>query len=211
MSLLGTADASATYDSILVSELSPTQSSVGALAVKEKFEKMKKMSAGELDRYLKTKVVPVVLGPEGHHYMLDRHHTSLAMIYLKGNEARVYYRIAENQSALPLDAFWKMMSEKKFALLQDEQGLPIQAKDIPHGLQALKDDPYRSLAYYVRVKGGFKKSKQPFAEFLWANYFRTRVTLKKEKDPKGFWTLRKAVRLARIPEAKDLPGYIGKP
>jgi len=43
---------------------------------------------------------------------------------------------------------------------------------IPHHLQDLVDDVYRSVAGYVRKAGGFDKTRTAFAEFVWADFFR---------------------------------------
>ena len=71
----------------------------------------------------------------------------------------------------------------------------------------MRDDPYRSLAAFVRRKGGYMSSRTPHAEFLWANFFRTRISapLLEEDFDKAVGL---AVELARTEEAKDLPGYL---
>ena len=87
---------------------------------------------------------------------------------------------------------------------QDHFVHPINAKGIskplsalPKDLQCLKDDPYRSLAGFVRVAGGYRKTPAPFAEFQWADFFRTRIgakALRKRFDR----SVAKGVRLARM-------------
>ena len=79
----------------------------------------------------------------------------------------------------------------------------------PKRIAALVDDPYRSLAGLVRNAGGFAKDQAPFAEFLWADFFRPQVAARLiDKDPKR--ATREALRLARSDEARYLPGWSGK-
>jgi hypothetical protein len=75
-------------------------------------------------------------------------------------------------------------------------------------ITGLVDDPYRSLAEQVRIKGGYAKSDIPFAEFLWADFFRRRIPLGKRG------AITQSVRSAALmlcasPAAKHLPGWSG--
>ena len=73
-------------------------------------------------------------------------------------------------------------------------------------MKDLEDDPYRSLAGFVREGGGFQKTLTPYAEFLWADFYRTRIALKLVK--KNFArALQQAKRLATSADASALPGY----
>ena len=69
------------------------------------------------------------------------------------------------------------------------------------------DDPYRSLAGLARTEGAYTKGPEDyFIEFVWANFYRTRIKIKKGKD--GFVkALKKAVKLSHSPEASGQPGY----
>ena len=70
----------------------------------------------------------------------------------------------------------------------------------------LLDDPYRSLAGYVRNAGGFDKTPTAFAEFLWADFFRTRVTIGPTRADFNN-AVQRALPLAGSNEAAGLPGY----
>ena len=50
-------------------------------------------------------------------------------------------------------------------------------------LTKLQNDPYRSLAGLVRMAGGYAKVEAPFSEFLWADFFRPRVTARQISRP----------------------------
>ena len=53
----------------------------------------------------------------------------------------------------------------------------VESTTFRNHLEGLRDDPYRSLAGYVRNAGGFEKTPTAFAEFLWADFFRPRVEI----------------------------------
>lgn len=106
-------------------------------------------------------------------------------------------------------------------------GGPLNVSRLKKRLQDLQNDPCRSLAWYVRKRFGyFKDSANPiFAEFKWANFFRTRIQLGDALlDPDSGIDLRDilleeldederneivdyAVSLARSSQAEELPGY----
>lgn len=70
------------------------------------------------------------------------------------------------------------------------------------------DDPYRSLAGALRLRGGFAKDVTPFSEFLWADFLRHRVGRKLLKHDFAA-ALRRALRLAKTDGASYLPGWCG--
>jgi hypothetical protein len=80
--------------------------------------------------------------------------------------------------------------------------------ELPKRILDLRDDPYRSLAWLVREQNGFKQVSVPYMEFLWGNFFRSRIRI--EGGAEGYArALSAAMRICHSPEAKDLPGYIG--
>ena len=73
-------------------------------------------------------------------------------------------------------------------------------------------NPYRSLAGLVRQNGGFCKSFREFAEFAWADWFRSKFpTLDNQNLPSDpndkNATVDEAVEMAHSSEAQGLPGY----
>jgi hypothetical protein len=46
---------------------------------------------------------------------------------------------------------------------------PLDVEQLPQKVTGLTDDPYRSLAWAVRKRGGFQKTTASFSEFQWAN------------------------------------------
>jgi hypothetical protein len=77
---------------------------------------------------------------------------------------------------------------------------------LPQKVSELTDDPYRSLAWAVRERGGFQKTTVSFSEFQWANFFRKRIEIgSKPKDFKR--AVEAALQISHTAEAKGLPGY----
>lgn len=188
-----------------IQALRPTQFAVGGRAVEsKKNEIILKLSKGKLDKYLRANPVPVVLGPGDRTYMVDHHHLCSALI--KASQKEVEIETKEDWSNLSENTFWAKMQAANYVYLFDEKGKLRRLEDLPSRLDDLKEDPYRSLAYFVRKQGGFKKSSAPFAEFQWAQFFRSRVNL--GKGTKGFESaVQEALKLAHSKAAKDLPGY----
>ncbi len=194
-----------------LAELLPTQLTVGMRQVdhKEKHLRrlMKNKDPKKLEEFLKERPIPVVIGPGGKAYIIDHHHLGLAMLQAGFETARV--EIVDNFSdAKTQDEFWKKMEEKKYVHPYDENGKLKPVDDIPKHLTGLKDDPYRALAGFVREHMGFKKVMTPFAEFLWADYFRKIIPKDVIKDHFKK-ALRMAVKASRLPGAAHLPGYEG--
>jgi hypothetical protein len=105
-------------------------------------------------------------------------------------------------------AFWKWMfkSRNSYPFCQFGEG-PRKAIYLPRDIRGLADDPYRSLAWFVRKAGAFENSDKNYAEFKWANFFRARGLLDRNGLSELPRALPKAVKLAQSPEARRLPGY----
>jgi hypothetical protein len=191
-----------------IDRLRPTQASVGMLEVARKVRKINKMNSLELEGFLLINPVPVVKGFDGEYFLIDRHHLSRA--FLEAGYHYVYvYQVADLNDSENTEAFWREMEKTGFVYLKDEFGRTITPDQLPTKVSELKDDPYRSLAAYVRRFGGYTKDTTPFAEFKWANFFRTR--LKFENSEEGLKrVLPEALKLARSQEAAGLPGYISR-
>lgn len=186
-------------------DLRPTQFNLGLVEVSQRAEQLRLMSSSELVQYMKEHVAPVVIGPGGSLYILDRHHEARALLEI-GVE-RMAATIMADWSGLPEGEFWKRMENRRWVWLFDEGHGPLSPAALPQTVLQMTDDPYRSLAREVRKAGGFAKSPLPFAEFRWADYFRPRVpTAELRGDFEK--AVAAAAALAHDPAAKDLPGYI---
>jgi hypothetical protein len=190
--------------------LHPTQSAVGMREVRMRIAKMKWWSAKRRQRFMQEKTAPILIGPGNQVYLLDRHH--LARILLESKiEPVMCAEIKGNCAALSERDFWAMMRERKWVYLFDEAGRPLNdPSQLPKRIMDLRDDPYRSLSWLVREQNGYQNVNAPFLEFLWANFFRSRIKI--EAGNKGYdRALPAALRICHSPQAEDLPGYIPRP
>ena len=189
-------------------EFKPTQFAIGMLEVDEKIKIARELSKKKLHQYVLENPVPVVKSPRGEFYIVDHHHF-LAVCYHLGIR-KVAFRVVKDlsKSKLSYSAFWRWMAKSKntYPFCQFGEG-PRKALYLPRDIRGLADDPYRSLAWFVRKAGGFENSDKNFAEFKWANFFRKRRLLDREGPAGLAKSLVKAVALANSPLAKGLPGY----
>lgn len=186
--------------------LKPTQITVGMLQVHHKQKRLKELvrRPSELIDFILVHPIRVVLGPSSKVYVIDHHHLALALIREKFETAPM--DVDADFSTLTQTEFWKKMQARKFVHACDAHGCLRPISKIPDKLTELQDDPYRSLAGFAREAGAFNKVDIPFAEFLWADYFRVRIPLEVVK--KSFHkALKHAIKMARHPEAKHLPGF----
>lgn len=192
---------------IPILSLRPTQMTVGMREVKEKRRrwrqhKSKTKQAELLGRHM----IPVVHGPDGHHYVVDHHHLARAL-HDEGVE-NVLVTIIADLTMVDRDSFWLVLDSRRWVYPYDAKGVHHHYKDIPKSVADLKDDPFRSLAGELRRAGGFAKDTTPFSEFLWADFFRRRLS---RKSVAGDFekAVEKALSLARSSEAVYLPGWCG--
>jgi hypothetical protein len=187
--------------------LRPTQSAVGMKEVEIRAEKIGKMNAKELEHYLRKHVAPIAIGPGGVPYLLDHQHLARALLQAQAGKS-LYAEVKENWSKLPEPEFWTRMKEHDWVYLHDETGKPMpDPTSLPLTIGSMRDDPYRSLAWLVREKDGYRQTESPYADFHWADFFRAHVHLGTGTNAFNEATL-EAVKVARSPEAKDLPGYV---
>ncbi|MBX3021177.1 MAG: hypothetical protein KF799_05815 [Bdellovibrionales bacterium] len=188
-----------------IADLRPTQFAAGFLQVQRKSLSMaRKQAQGELDHYIFTHPVPAVIGPDGDVYIVDGHHFSLAAAAVGINN--VVIEVVRNWHDVRPERFIEKMLERRWMYLSclgDACQLPTA---LPRTLNELVDDPYRTLAAEVRKARGFKKAKERFSEFVWADFFRSRIPL----DPNGSnmaTAVIAGVSLARSKAAEELPGW----
>jgi hypothetical protein len=192
-----------------ISELNPTQLTVGVIEVDARAKRMADMSDSELSQYEIDHTVPVVIGPSGIVYITDHHHYALALAKVKGDHTRIPAYVIANWTTLSTMDFWRHMAEAQYTYLYDEHGQgPLTIDALPSNLFDLKDDPYRSLAWGVRKNGGYKETTAPRADFAWAAFFRTRIP---EALIESYFdtAVRRGSQKALSPDARNLPGYIG--
>lgn len=197
-------------DPILVplDHLRPTQGAVGMKAVAAKREKVERRadSGKQIVRYLEKRPIPAVCGPDEAFYIIDHHHLSMALHQSEVSEA--FVRIIGDLSRLPRPQFWRQMAERGCLHPFDHHGQRIPPSALPTAIHQLKRDAHRDLSWSVREAGGFVKSNQPYAEFRWAHFFRTRIP--RTSVLRDFEHAHdRAMMLARSEAAAHLPGFIG--
>lgn len=204
-------------------KLRPTQLACGWQEVEAKEWEILNIKRGKLDNFLKKHSIPVVAGPNGKMYLVDRHHMGLAMLRLSDRwdwEERdnkkenpynqCFVKIIKDYSKekMTKEEFYKKLENDGMLHPYNEKGERVDIRDIPMSLADLRDDPYRALAGFARKAGAYKKSTTPYSEFKWADYFRPLIPVKMIKSNiQGAISI--ALDLAVKPEAKNLPGYTG--
>ena len=187
-------------------KLKPTQISVGRAEVAAKRKQWKSLGKKKRKALLASHWFPGVLGPKGKSYIVDHHHLGLAL--LEEDVESVPVMVLRDFSWLEPETFWRTMEFNRWAYPYDERGQRANYADIPSALDAMRDDPYRTLAGRVRAAGGCAKDATPYAEFLWADFFRPRVELK--NDAPDAIELEQALLLAHSHDAAFLPGWSGE-
>ena len=205
-----------------LSELHPTQASVGMTEVRIRREKLKQeieSSSGDFLSHLakQNRVEPVVIGPGNVFYLTDGHHLARALYDL--GQRMAFCKVLDNVSNLEPVAFWKYMKNNNEVYLKDYQGGVIGPSDLPISIGDLHDDPFRSLAGAVRESCGFRNDNKDspvgnYLEFKWADYLRahwaqTSIQVS-DIDAQFDRAIQAALMLATQNEAATLPGYSGK-
>jgi len=65
--------------SVAIADLKPTQITVGMREVEIKRKLWQAKSPKKGERFLGQHMVPTILGPKGHHYIIDHHHLARAL------------------------------------------------------------------------------------------------------------------------------------
>jgi hypothetical protein len=189
-----------------VSKLRPTQIAVGMIEVAVKVKSLKKMDQHDLRDFLLKNPAPSIVGPGGELFITDHHHLARSL-----RELGVPYMVCDIQANFSYSSFrdfWLAMDKNHWLYPFDEYGRgPLPVSMIPTELLGLRDDLYRSLAFGVRENGGYKKTSQSYADFSWAQYFRSRIA--REQIENDFHAaVKQGLALAHSPDASSLPGYI---
>ena len=192
---------------IPILSLRPTQMTVGMREVNEKRKrwrehKSKKKQAELLGKH----TIPVVLGPDKRHYVVDHHHLARAL-HEEGVED-ILVTIIADLTMVDRDAFWGVLDNYRWVYPYDAKGERRHFRDIPKTVADLKDDPFRSLAGELRRVGGFAKDTTPFSEFLWADFLRRKMS-RKSLEANFEKAIERALALAKGKDAVYLPGWCG--
>ena len=189
-----------------IGDLRPTQITVGMREVNAKRKGWRERKGKKAAEFLGKHMIPVILGPNDRHYIIDHHHLTRAL-HEEGVKD-VLVTVIGNFSMVDRDTFWTVLDSRNWMHPFDDKGHRRGYKDIPKSVTDLVDDPFRSLAGELRRLGGFSKDTTPFSEFLWADFLRRRIKRKLvELDFDGALTA--AMKLAKSQDAVYLPGWCG--
>ena len=191
--------------SVAPDKLRPTQVTVGKAEVTQKRDIWSGLGKKKRKELIDAHWFPGVLGPKNKVYIVDHHHLGLAL--LEEGVKSVPVMVQRDFSWLEPDVFWRTMEFNRWAHPYDQRGQRIGYEAMPASLERLVDDPYRTLAARLREAGGYAKDATPYAEFLWADFYRRRVKLAGGKISKR--VLDEALLHAHTHDAAYLPGWTG--
>lgn len=175
-----------------------------AVAAKREKVEHRAQKQKKIVRFLEERPIPAVRGPGNAFYIIDHHHLSLALCQSQVRSA--FVEVVGDFSSFSAVRFWRRMESEGWVYPFDEKGNRVHPATIPSAIPALKADHYRDLAWSVREAGGYKKTRAPYAEFRWADFFRQRITLSSVR--RDYETsVEVAMKLARSPAAAHLPGH----
>jgi hypothetical protein len=103
-----------------IADLVPTQVTVGMREVEVKRRRWREKHSHDAERYLNKHRLPVILGPNARHYLIDRHHLTLALYDEGIGELPV--SIVANMSGLSFEEFWKTLEVHNWTHPFDDQG-----------------------------------------------------------------------------------------
>lgn len=186
-------------------ELRPTQFALGMVQVRSKMAQTRQVPADERTAFMEKLAIVAVRGPGGRLHVIDHHHWTRAWIELGIEEAPV--RIRADFGALDDLNFFSEMAERGWIHPYNERGEKVSIESLPATVADMPDDPYQSLAAFLRIGGVYDNPGEFNAKFAWADYLRERIT----GDPgtvEGFAEmLATAYRMAHTQESRSLPGY----
>jgi hypothetical protein len=191
---------------VRIAELRPTQITIGRREVEQRKKLWRARKRQKEASWFGTHMIPVVLGPKEHHYIIDHHHLALALME-EGLEEIFVLPVAHLERLAP-ELFWTFLDNRGWMHPFDEKGRRRPYDEIPHSLREMIDDPFRSLAGALRRAGGYAKDTTPFSEFLWGDFLRRRVKRRLVKDDFE-QALREALKFAKSRDADYLPGWCG--
>jgi hypothetical protein len=157
-----------------IDALRPTQVTAGFAEIAHKRAEWARLAKKARRNLLESHWFPSVLGPRGRYHIVDHHHLGLALI--QEGVQRVRVMVLADLSYLGIATFWRVMEHHDWAYPFDQTGERCGFDAIPKRIAQLVDDPYRSLAGFLRGAGGYAKDASPFAEFLWADYLRQHIS-----------------------------------
>jgi len=191
-----------------IHKLRPTQMTVGMIEVHDKQKHLASLRPAEQRDFMRAHPIPAVAGLGGVLFITDHHHLGRAA--LEAGVISGFFEVEAELSDRDNATFWIEMDKNRWVHPLDENGIRHYFSAIPHHLEQLVDDVYRSVAGYVRSAGGYEKTPTAFAEFVWADFFRRSIPI---EDVRADFSaaVRAAIPLAHSEAAVGMPGFRGAP
>lgn len=187
-------------------DLRPTQFAVGMVQVRRKMAETRVVCNAERYGFMEKRAIAVVRGPRSQMYVIDHHHWARAWIELGIERAPVQIKM-DFRDLDDID-FLAAMMERGWVHPFNERGQKVDIGSMPQTVAQMPDDPYQSLAAFLRIARVFENPGEFNAKFAWADYLRQHVT-GDSGTIEGFADmLAAAFRFAHTREAQALPGYI---
>ncbi len=93
-----------------LSELRPTQATVGRRQVEHERDKWRDLDKKARRKFLKAHLIPTVSGPRGRRYLIDNHHLALAL-HEEGVE-QVFTTVVADLTNLAPPSFWRYLDNR---------------------------------------------------------------------------------------------------
>ena len=194
-----------------VLELKPMQIPAGMYEVQDKARDVRDMKKKEVENWLREKSVPILEDYKARKRPVDHHHEARSTWEADYDEVYTHHyfddALHRKIKGLSRDEFYAVTRAMGLFYDRDQYGAgPHDPNHLPEDVRGMADDPFRSVAWQVRKRGGYEKSDEPFAEFQWAQYFRERLkTYPTRADFEK--AVVEAMRLVHDAAAKNLSGY----
>lgn len=187
--------------------LRPTQITIGAYHVAQKIHVTRRVPPDRRAAFLDRHRVHVVIGPEQALYVVDHHHWVRAWHDM--GMSHVPALVLADLSTMTEAAFWRYMVANHLVHPYDERGKRRPLSELPDAVHHMHDDPYRSLEAFVQLAGGYRKVKQAYPDFRWADFFRRHIDGPLDTRHNFAVAVAHGFRLAHSARARKLPGYVG--
>jgi hypothetical protein len=153
--------------------LQPTQLCLGLAEVRARACDFRLESPASRRRYLRSRPVPVAVSSAGEHWMIDRHHRLRALLDVDPGVS-VYCAVVLRLEGASRAHCLEELNRRGWLYLHDGEGRgPHPPERLPRRLEALGDDPYRSLVWKLKQEGLIRAQPTlPFHEFRWGAWLR---------------------------------------
>ena len=156
-----------------IRDLHPTQFTVGLREVERKRQQFRAARGRARVELLERLTIPVIVGPLGRLYVVDRHHWLRALA--SEGVGNVELTVMADLQRLSQRAFWVELNRRDWCHPHDADGLRRDPAEIPSTIFRLRDDPFRSLASALRRATGAAKPASLFGECKLANALRSQI------------------------------------